>query len=106
MKLDTEFYKLPLTFDPAQLAREASQFAEQDWKPHPQGYPGNSAISLLAVNGDPASDAVKGPMIPTPFLKRCPYIRQVLASLGAVLGRSRLMRIAGQSEATTHVDTN
>jgi hypothetical protein len=45
-------------------------------------------------------------MRPTPLLERCPYVRQVLAALGAVLGRTRLMRIAGQGEATAHVDTN
>ena len=106
MKLDTPFYRLPLRFDPARLAAEASQFAEAEWRAHPQGHAGNTAIPLVAVNGNPDDDAVRGPMRPTPFLDRCPYFRQVLASLGTVLGRSRLMRIAGRGEATPHVDTN
>jgi hypothetical protein len=106
MKLDTEFRKLPLRFDAERLAAELDQFGAGDWRAHPQGHAGNTAVPLIAVEGDPANDAVKGPMRPTPLLERCPYVRQVLAALGAVLGRTRLMRIVGQGEAHAHVDTN
>src|SRR5436189_2461702 len=106
MKLDTEFRKLPLRFDALRLALEVRQFAESEWRGHPQGHKGNSAVPLIAVNGDPANDGVKGPMRPTALLERCPYIRQVLAALDTPLGRTRLMRIIGQGEATAHVDTN
>jgi hypothetical protein len=106
MKLDTEFCKLPLRFDAARLSEEVAQFAPADWRVHPQGHAGNSAVPLIAVDGDPANDSVKGPMRPTPALARCPYLRQVLAALRSVLGRTRLMRIVGNGEATAHVDTN
>ncbi|HUS24627.1 MAG TPA: TIGR03032 family protein [Candidatus Binatia bacterium] len=106
MKLDTEFIQLPLRFDTARLQAELAQFAESEWRPHPQGYPGNWAIPLVAAQGDPGSDAVKGPMQPTPLLDRAPYMRQVLASFGCVLGRTRLMRLDSQAETTAHVDTN
>src|SRR5437762_2521344 len=106
MKLDSEFCKLPLRFDAARLAEEVAQFTAADWRAHPQGHAGNSAVPLIAVNGDPANDGVQGPMQPTPALARCPYIRQVLAALQSVLGRTRLMRIVGNGEATAHVDTN
>src|SRR5262249_22731831 len=106
MKLDTEFRKLPLRFDAERLAAEVAQLGPAEWRGHPQGHKGNTAVPLIAVNGDPANDDVRGPMRPTPLLARCPYVRQVLASLGTVLGRTRLMRIAGQGEATAHVDTN
>src|SRR2546423_3785910 len=104
-RLDTEFYRLPLTFDPERLAEEVLQFNEEEWRAHPQGHAGNTALPLVSVGGG-INDDVKGPMRPTPFLARCPYIAQVLASLGTVIGRARLMRIAGQSDATPHVDTN
>ena len=45
-------------------------------------------------------------MLPTPQLARCEYLQQVLASFETVIGRSRLMRLAGNSEATLHSDTN
>jgi uncharacterized protein (TIGR03032 family) len=106
MKLDTPFYRLPLRFNLAELVREVSQFNESDWRAHPQGHPGNTAVPLIAVGGDPANDAVRGPMEPTPHLERCPYLRQVLASFRTVLGRTRLMRIVGYGEASPHVDTN
>ncbi len=106
MQLAEPFYKLPLTFDVARLADEVNQFAEGEWRPHPQGHPGNWALPYIARNGNPDDDGVAGPMRPTPFLARCPYVAQVMHALQAPLGRSRLMRLDGQAEATAHVDTN
>ena len=60
----------------------------------------------MSVGGDPDDDGVKGVMKPTPHLDRAPYLRQVLASFGAPIGRTRLMRIDGNAEATAHVDVN
>src|SRR5688572_28982534 len=104
-RLASEFHKLPLRFDAARLAAEVLQFSEDEWRPHPGGHADNSALPLITVGGG-MNDEVKGPMRPTPFLERCPYLRQVLASLGSPLGRARLMRIAGESDAHEHVDTN
>jgi len=101
-----EFIRLPLTFDAERLAEEIAAFSENDWRPHPEGHPGNSALPLISVDGDPSNDDVRGPMHPTPHLGRCPYLRQVLAAFGAVWGRTRLMRIDGNAEATSHTDTN
>jgi hypothetical protein len=105
MKLPMPFLRLPLHFDAGALAAEIAQFDESDWRPHPNGLPGNTALALVAVDGNAASDAVRGPMAPTRHLQRCPYLQQVLASLGAVVGRTRLMRLSGQAEVSAHVDT-
>lgn len=106
MRLDTEFIRLPLSIDAARLAAEIEALGEAAWRPHPQGHPGNSALALVAVNGDANNDAVRGAMQPTPHLARCPYLRQVLAALRAPIGRTRLMRLDGNAEATSHVDIN
>lgn len=106
MKLDTEFVRLPLDFDAERMAEEVLAVPEEAWRPHPQGNPGNWALPLIAVNGDPHDDATKGPMSPTPHLAAFDYLRQVLASFDTVLGRARLMRLDGNTEATLHVDTN
>ena len=106
MRLDQEFIRLPLDFDAARLAMEVAQFEEADWRPHPEGHRGNWALPLVSVGGDPHNDGVKGPMRPTVHLERCPYIREVLASLRAPIGRTRLMRIDGNAEATPHMDMN
>ncbi len=106
MKLDTEFIQLPLRFEAALLAEEVAAIPEEDWRPHPQGHPGNSALPLIASGGDPGNDATKGPMRPTPHLARLPYLRQALAAFGTVFGRTRLMRLDGNAEATPHTDTN
>ena len=106
MRLDTEFVKLPLRFEAERLAAEVLAVPEADWRPHPQGHPGNSALPLVAAHGDPTNDATKGPMRPTRHLAAMPYLRQVLASFATVLGRTRLMRLDGNAEATAHTDTN
>ncbi|MFC6041830.1 TIGR03032 family protein [Nocardioides hankookensis] len=106
MKLDTEFIRLPLDFDVERLRQEVLAVPESSWRPHPQGHPGNSALPLIAAGGDPMNDTTRGPMAPTPNLEGCEYLQQVLASFGTVIGRARLMRLDGNSEATLHVDTN
>lgn len=107
MKLPVAFIQLPLTFDAAALAAEISALEESLWCPHPSGLPGNTALPLVAAEGDPArGDALFGPMRPTPALERCAYLRQVLGSLEAVLGRVRLMRLSAGAEVDPHVDTN
>jgi uncharacterized protein (TIGR03032 family) len=106
VKLAHEFSRLPLQFDADRLAAEVAGFAESEWRAHPQGHAGNSAIPLVSAGGDPANDSTLGPMCPTPQLERCEYLRQVLAALGAPIGRTRLMRIAGHGEATAHADIN
>ncbi|HWS72452.1 MAG TPA: sulfotransferase [Thermoanaerobaculia bacterium] len=106
MQLPTEFIQLPLTFDAARLAAEIEAIDESEWRPHPEGHPGNSAVPLIAVDGNPRNDAVRGVMLPTPILDRLPYVRQVLAAFHAVWGRTRLMRLDGNAEAVAHTDTN
>jgi Aspartyl/Asparaginyl beta-hydroxylase len=104
LKLDKPFIQLPLLFDTNQLAKEIEALGESSWKPHPQGFAGNSMLPLLAVNGDPDIEAFAGVMQPTPSLLRCTYLKQLLASLGATIGRTRLMQLAGQAEVTRHAD--
>jgi hypothetical protein len=106
MKMQVPFMQLPLVFDAAALQAEIGAIDESAWRPHPQGYPGNDALTLITVGGDPDSDAAAGPMRPTIHLDRCPYLRQVLDSIGATWGRTRLMRLAGNAEVTPHVDVN
>ncbi len=106
MKLQYPFMQLPLSFDAAALEAEVGAIAESAWRPHPQGYAGNDALTLVTTGGDPDSDAVAGQMRATPHLERCPYLRQVLHGIGATWGRTRLMRLSGQAEVTPHVDVN
>ena len=104
MKLQAPFIQLPLRFDAAALAVEIEALGETPWRPHPQGFEGNSMLPLVAVEGDPANEGFAGPMQATPWLQRCGYLRQVMGSLGVVLGRSRLMRLSGNAEVKLHVD--
>lgn len=103
MRLPTPFIQLPLCFDAARLQAEIGQFSESDWRAHPQGFAGNSALILVSRDGG-ENDDLAGEMRPSPRLERCPYLRQVLASFHTVIGRSRLMRLAPGAEVTAHTD--
>lgn len=106
MKLQVPFVQLPLQFDADRLAREMRALGSDPWREHPQKFPGNFALPLISAHGDPDSNATAGPMRPTAYLEQCPYLMQVLARLGAVWGRTRLMKLSGQAEVTPHADIN
>ena len=104
MKISHPFIQLPLFFDAPALAAEIAALGESVWMPHPQGFAGNSMLPLVASEGDPADESFAGQMMPTPHLQACPYLGRVIASLGTVVGRTRLMRLSGHAEVTRHAD--
>jgi uncharacterized protein (TIGR03032 family) len=106
MRLDHTFVRLPIQIDADALRAEVDTIPESTWRRHPEGAPGNTAIVLVGAGGDPDGDSTVGPMAPTPLLDRLPYTRQILAALGTTIGRTRLMRIATETELGEHVDTN
>jgi hypothetical protein len=106
MKLSVPFVQLPVQFDAARLAAEITALDSSCWRKHPQNFPGNFALPLISVNGDPDIDAINGPMRATAYLRQCPYLTQVLHRLGAVWGRTRLMKLSGHAEVTPHADVS
>lgn len=104
MKLPAPFIQLPLVFDAEALAAEIAALGEENWFPHPAGYAGNDYLPLVSAGGAVTDESPTGPMAPTPLLERSPYLMQVMESLGAVWGRSRLMRLEGNAEVTPHAD--
>lgn len=106
MQLKAPFIQLPVLFDAEKLLAEIDALGPSGWRDHPQKYPGNFALPLISVDGNSEGDGVAGPMRPTEYLDRCPYLMQVLEKLGAVWGRSRLMKLGGHAEVTPHVDVN
>lgn len=109
MRLDQPIIRLPIGLDTAALVAAVRSIPEDAWLPHPEGMPGNSALPLVSVMGDPDDDSVDGPMRPTPILESLPAIVDIMAGLtglGCPIGRSRLMRIDIESEVTSHIDTN
>jgi len=105
MHLKNSFYRLPFKFDTQRLKEELSLYNENEWRAHPSGFVGNSAMILISSNGG-QNDDMQMPMLPTDRLQRAPYLQQVLASFNTVIGRSRLMRLAGQSTVKEHSDIN
>lgn len=103
MKMKLPFYRLPITLDSERLAREVEALPRSAWLPHPQGFPGNDAVPLIAPGGD-VSDGFEGGMLPTRHLLQSPYIMALMDKLGGVWGRSRLMGLAAGAEVPIHVD--
>jgi hypothetical protein len=61
-------------------------------------------LPLVASGGNPAIEYFAGAMRPTPYLEQSQYLCQTFAATGAVVGRSRLMRLAGHAEVVPHAD--
>lgn len=105
MDIAKPFIRLPYSFDATRLATEISELDDNAWMVHPTRMTGNSAVALLSRDGAD-NDDFEGTMSETPHLQECPYVRQVMASFGEVLGRSRLMKLSAGSEVSQHVDFN
>jgi len=105
MRLTQPFLKLPIEFDAGTLEREVRALPAAAWVPHATGFPGNEAVRLVTVDGQP-TDAFEGPMRPTDLLASCPYVMEVMAELGGVWGRSRLMGLGAGAEVPEHVDSH
>src|SRR5690349_12308421 len=105
MRLTQPFLKLPIRFDPAVLASEVRALPLGAWVPHPTGFAGNAAVRLVTPGGQ-ESDGLDGAMAATAALRQCLYVRQVMAAIGAVWGRSRLMALAAGADVPSHIDTH
>jgi uncharacterized protein (DUF934 family) len=89
--LDREFYQLPLRFDAARLAEEVLQFSEDDWRAHPQGHAGNTALPLVAVDFPHFADG-RGYSTARLLRERYGYVNE-LRAIGDVL-RDQLFALA------------
>lgn len=103
MKLDVPLLKLPRQYCAQTLAAEVSALPRSAWIAHPGKLAGNDAVPLITPGGQ-ITNAFSGPMQPTGHLLDCPYIMEIMADLGAVWGRSRLMGLAPGSDVPEHVD--
>lgn len=105
--------RLPFTFDPDLLARDLHSLAAADWIAHyvAQNYDGDwSVIPLRGQAGarHPVMMIYAGTGVTafedTPFLDRCPYFREVLATFACPLQAVRLMRLTPGSHIKEHTD--
>lgn len=107
MKLDQEFYQVPLRFEAERLHQEVSQFNEMDWQIHRTKIEGTQSIVLVSVGGTINDDfAISGAMRGTAFLELCPYIKQVIKSFEAPVSRSYLLKIPKSSKVLPLGDYN
>jgi len=105
--------RLPITFDPAPLARDLAGFIQDDWTAHfvTSNYDGDwSAIGLRAPAGATHpiqmiySDPAATTFVDTPVLARVPAMARVLAAFDCPLLAVRLMRLAPASNIKEHRD--
>jgi len=98
-----ELLQLPIRFDADALADEVGRLPRSAWVPHPMGFPGNDAVPLISVGGG-LNDEFAGPMAATEYLAHLPYVQSLMAELGGVWGRSRLMGLGPGAVVPKHVD--
>ena len=105
MRFEHPLLKLPIRFCAETLAAEIRALPASAWMPHPNKIPGNDAVPLVTPGGR-ITDRFEGPMAPTEHLLKCPAITQVMAEIGGVWGRSRLMGLGPGAQVPRHVDIN
>lgn len=105
MRLPKPFFRLPVRIDAQRLREEVLALPPDAWVKHPNHIEGNSAVRLISVDGG-ENDDVNGVMLPTQHFARLPYARQVLAGLGVVWSRSRLLKLAPGANVGQHADIN
>jgi Aspartyl/Asparaginyl beta-hydroxylase len=103
MKVTQPLLKLPRRYCAETLKAEIAALPQSAWLPHPGRIVGNDAVPLITPKGE-ITNAFAGPMAPTEHLLSCPYILEIMAELGAVWGRSRLMGLAPGAVVPEHVD--
>jgi hypothetical protein len=105
MELGRPLLKLPIRFDADALTRAVRALPKEAWAAHPTGFAGNEAVRLITPGGAETDD-MKGEMAPTAHLLASPYIMQVMASIGSVWGRSRLMGLGAGADVPAHIDSH
>ena len=105
MRLDHTFLQLPKRFCAETIAAEVAALGPSAWTPHPGNFAGNDAVLLVTPHGQ-MTNGFFGPMAPTQHLLKCPYIMEIMAELGGVWGRSRLMGLAPGADVPPHVDVH
>jgi hypothetical protein len=101
MKLETEFYKLPVTFDSNRVYEEISRIEPYRWVP--RGNPRYLSLPLVSHHGLDTQHP-SPPTWPTDNLERCPYLRQVLAHFRSALTDVRVRRVEPNTSASEHYD--
>ena len=105
MRLNHPFLRLKKRYCAETIAAEVAAIPPSAWVPHPGKIPGNDALLLITPHGQITNGFV-GPMMPTEHLRKCRYIMEIMADLGGVWGRSRLMGLAPGARVPDHVDVN
>lgn len=103
IQLSRPLLRLPRRYCAETLAEQVAALPPSAWLPHPGRLAGNDAVPLITPGGEIAN-GFAGAMAPTEHLLACPYIIDIMADLGAVWGRSRLMGLAAGALVPEHVD--
>jgi hypothetical protein len=105
LPLKRGFTRLGVRIDAARLQQEIAALTDQiggwTWRADVNNY----FITLATQNGLAQDESTAGPFLPVPgLLSASPYLSAVLASLGVVVGRCRLMMLKPGQLVRAHVD--
>ena len=103
MRIGHPLLKLPLRFCGETLAREVNALPPDAWMAHPQKFDGNLSVPLVSPGGEMVHRTF-GSMAPTQWLRRCPYILEIMQALDSTWGRSRLMGLEAGADVPEHID--
>lgn len=102
--------RMPLSFDPVRLKRDAARIEETEWIPHFNKtiYEGDwSGVALRSVGGTTNKlypDPTATVFADTEMLGRCPYIQEVLGAFHCPLTSVRILRLRAGARIGEHRD--
>lgn len=102
MNLRELFYRLPFRFDAERLNRELAEIAPEAWNFNYRQFKGTSSLPLISA--EDLSEGCEAPLIVSDHLAKLAYFRQVLAALGATLGRVRVVRLEPGAGFAPHAE--
>jgi hypothetical protein len=100
--------QLPFQFDAARLRAEIASVESEEWSAHynARDYAGIwNGAAFRSPSGEANELAAVAPGFQdTPLLRRCPYVREILAAFDCPLKSVRLLRLAAGSYIREHTD--
>ncbi len=106
-------YKLPLSFDPAQLRQDLAHIKQEEWHPHFNSsyFEGEwTGVALRSIDGSATKlyhdRHSQGAIKNTAILERCPNLRTVLSAFACPIISVRLLKLAGGAYIKEHSDYN
>ncbi len=110
MRLPYKYKNLNVNIDYLRIANELANLGESAWTRHGFHNTGHDVVSILSSNGTilnkngTVNNSLVPPFLPTPYLDKMPYTKEVIYSFGVAPNRTRFAMMRAGTVITPHRD--